>query len=130
MALPIHIAISTYEIYRFASNYTQNDLGGTPAIAKSNMSKIGEVKGRVTYGDSLEPDILGVRRDGGVDLSTQWIGHFNPPSGFEIYTGDYIWDKVDSRRCFQVQHLDRYTGGLTGHHYEARLLETEVMSGG
>lgn len=130
MALPTHIAIDTYEIYRYASNMTLNDMGGTPAISKSNMSKIGEVKGRITWGDSNEPDILGVKRDGGIDLSTYWIGHFNPPSGFEIYVGDYIWDKVNSRRCYQIQHLDRYAGGLSNHHYEARLLETEVVSGG
>jgi len=106
MALPTHIAITTIEVYRFAANYTQNDLGGTPAIKKTSMSKIGEVKGRITYGDTVEPDVLGVRRDDGIDLSTFWIGHFNPPSGFEIYVGDYIWDASDSRRCFQIQFLD------------------------
>jgi hypothetical protein len=128
--LPTFLAISTYEVYRFAADSTLNDMGGTLAITKSNMSKIGEVKGRVTYGDSNEPDILGVRKDGGIDLSTFWIGHFNPPSGFEIYVGDYIWDKDFSRRCFQVQFIDRHCGGLSTHHYETRLMETEVVSGG
>jgi hypothetical protein len=130
MTLPTHIAIHTYEIYRFAADAALSDMGGQPAVTKANMTKIGEVNGRITYGDSNEPDILGVRRDGGIDLSTYWIGHFNPPSGFEIYVGDYIWNENDSRRCFQVQHLDRYSGGRDDHHYEARLLATEVVSGG
>ena len=130
MTLPTHIAIHTYGIYRMSQSQVLSDMGAMPAINPTNMTKIGEVMGRVTYGDSNEPDVLGVRRDGGIDLSTYWIGHFNPPSGFEIYVGDYIKNLNESLRYFQIQHLDRITGGLVGHHYEARLLETEVTSNG
>jgi len=130
MSLPTHIANHTYEIYRMSENQVFSDMGAMPAATNGNMTKIGEVNGRITYGDSNEPDVLGVRRDGGIDLSTYWIGHFDPPSGFEIYVGDWVQNADQSRRRFQIQHLDRITGGVVGHHYEARLVETEVTSGG
>jgi len=121
----------TFKIYRYASTAIPNGAGEMPSPVTGNLEEQGETKGRVTPGDSLEPDVLGVMKDYRVDVSSMWIGFFNEPSECEIHSGDVVVDQADSTRQFQIQFIDRYPGGTESpHHYECRLITTEVWRNG
>ena len=120
----------TFKIYRAdATKYPVNLLGEAAPQnpSNSNMIEVGTVKGRINLGDSLEPDILGPVKDYSVDVSSMWIVWFAIPDGFEIYEGDMVESTTDSTRLFQIQFLDRYPGGVSGHHYEGRLQTTSIL---
>jgi hypothetical protein len=125
MTLPSHIKVETMGVYRYASTQAPDDMGVYPAPNSTNLEKIGELECRITPGDSLEPDVLGVNKEAGPDVTTMWIGFSDPPSGFEVYSGDWLINLSDSTRKFQIQFIDRYPGGLADHHYEYRLQTTE-----
>lgn len=125
-----YLQVETFGVYRYSNTQMPDGMGAYPSPNTTNLEKIGEVKGRVTPGDSLEPDILGSTREAGVDLASMWIGFLDIPDGFEIYTGDWLQNISDSTRKFQIQFLDRYPGGMSGHHYECRLQTTEVERNG
>ena len=124
------LLVETFKVYRYASTDEPDDIGSMPSPSPANLTEVGEVKGRVTPGDSLEPDILGSDKNYGVDVASMWIGFFNIPVDFEMQTGDYVENKDDSTRYFQIQFIDRYPGGLKDHHYECRLQTTEVIRNG
>lgn len=124
------LMVEIFKIYRYSSSDVPDDIGAMPAPTTGNLTELGEVKGRITPGDSLEPDILGTMKNYDVDVSSMWIGFFNTPSGFEIKTGDIVENKDDSTRHFQVQFIDRYPGGKSNHHYECRLQTTEITRNG
>jgi hypothetical protein len=130
MGIMPHLRVETFGIYRYSKDQSPDDMGSYPAPTSTNLKKIGEVTGRITPGDSVEPDILGSTREAGVDLASMWIGFLDIPVGFEIYTGDWVINTSDSTRKFQIQFLDRYPGGLKGHHYECRLQTTEISRNG
>lgn len=130
MGIVSHLKVETFGVYRYSSDQMPDDMGSYPSPSTSNLSKIGEVTGRITPGDSLEPDVLGSIKEAGIDVSTMWIGFLDIPSGFEIYSGDWIVNTSDSTRKFQIQFIDRYPGGLSGHHYECRLQTSELMRNG
>lgn len=130
MGIVSFLRVETFEVYRYANTQMPDDMGAYPAPSTTNLEKIGEVTGRVTPGDSVEPDILGSIKEAGVDLASMWIGFLDVPNGFEIYTGDWIQNTSDSSRKFQIQFIDRYPGGKSGHHYECRLQTTEVERSG
>jgi len=125
MTIIPRLMVETFEIYNYASNATTDDIGAMPAPEKSKLHKKGEVKGRITPGDTLEPDILGNPKDYDADVSSMWIAFFDNPVGFLIAVGDIVINKSDSTRKFQVQFVDTYPGGIQ-HHVECRLQTTEV----
>lgn len=127
MGIIPRLLVETFGIYHYASSDVPNDLGEMSSPTTGNLTKKGEVTGRITPGDSVEPDILGTVKDYDVDTASMWIGFFDIPSGFDIQAGDIVQNKTDSTRYFQVQFIDRYPGGLNNHHYECRLQTTEVM---
>jgi hypothetical protein len=138
------LLVETFKVYTYAEDSMPNDIGEwgdsytVPAAGfssgfssgfaseSSNMEVKGQVKGRITPGDSLEPDVLGALKVSSIDVSSMWIGFFNPTEGFKLETGDWVQSTTDSTRKFQVQFIDRYPGGKFGHHYECRLLTTEL----
>ena len=127
MAILARLLVETFGIYSYASTTNPNDIGEMPAPTTSTLTKKGEVKGRITPGDSLEPDIVGSVKDYDVDVASMWIGFFAIPSGFDIESGDIVQNKNDASRKFQIQFLDKYPGGTNASHYECRLQTTEVM---
>jgi hypothetical protein len=130
MTMATNAVAETFDIYHYDKDTTPDDIGSMPASNIGNLEKKGTVTGRITPGDSLEPDIIGAGKDMGIDVSSMWIGFFNPPSGFEIYAGDIVINPSDSTRKFQVQFIDRRPGGVADHHYECRLQTTEIERSG
>lgn len=118
--------IETFKVYTYDPDMTLSNIGEGDSPEISGLQYKGSVKGRVTPGNTLEPDVLSPLKDGVVDVSSRWIGFFNVPVGFEIHTGDIIENSTDSTRRFTIQFLDRFPGGVSGHHYEARLETTEL----
>lgn len=132
----------TFRVYTQRSDAEPNDIGEMPEPTASmgafstafstafsiagELEYKGSVDGRITPGDSLEPDVLGTQKDISIDVTSMWIGFFDIPVDFEIHSGDWVIDEDDSTRKFQVQFIDRYPGGLSGHHYESRLQTTEL----
>lgn len=127
MGIPSFLMVETFNVYTLDSTTELNEIGEAVAPTTTNLSSKGSVIGRITPGDSLEPDVIGALKNGDIDVTSMWIGFFNIPSGFEIEVGDYIGNSSDPTRYFQVQFIDRYPGGKSGHHYEARLQTTEIM---
>ena len=130
MAMATNAIAETFDVYRYADTTEPDDIGAMPSSAISNLEKQGTVQGRLTPGDSLEPDVLGSAKNAGIDVTSMWIGFFDPPSGFEMYTGDILINPSDSTRKFQIQFIDRRPGGVSGHHYECRLQTTEIERSG
>ena len=133
MAISANKLPETYTVYRLKNTATPNEIGEMPAFDATdavNFEALGTVKARVNTGDSLEPDVLGAVKDFGPDVTSMWLGWFAIPSGFEIQVGDVILSAADGTREFQIQYLDRYPGGVSGHHYEARLQTTEIFRNG
>jgi hypothetical protein len=126
MGIPSFLKVETFGVYTQDSSSKPNDIGEMPKAVASSMHLKGTVTGRVTPGDALEPDILGPMKNGTVDVATQWIGFSSVPVGFEIEVGDWMINTSDSTRKFQVQFVDRYPGGMSGHHYELQLQTTEL----
>ena len=133
MAIDTNKLPETYSVYRLKSTSVPNSMGEMPAYNAAdttNYEDVGTIKARVNTGDSLEPDVLGTSKDYGPDGSSMWLAWFAIPSGFDIESGDIIVNDSDSDRVFQIQYLDKYPGGVSGHHYEARLQTTEVFRHG
>jgi hypothetical protein len=126
MPMPDFITPTTFGIYNYGATVEPDDFGQMPSTDPSNLTLKGTVEGRITPGDSLEPDVLGTNKEQGPDTTSMWIGFFDIPSGFEIENGDWVIDQNDATRKFQVQFIDRYPGGVANHHYEARLQTTEL----
>lgn len=126
MPIQQYLMRETFEVLTNDADAVPNDIGEMPAPTSANLVSKGEVKGRITPGDSLEPDVQGAQKDTVIDVTSMWIGFFNVPDGFEIESGDYVKSTTDSTRFFIVQFIDRYPGGLNGHHYECRLQTSEL----
>jgi len=120
----------TYEIYRIKSDSVINDFGemaNPDPNDTTNYYLVGTIKARVNTGDSLEPDVRGVYKSYGTSISSMWLAWFQIPDGFELYEGDMIISTIDNTRKFFIQYLDRMPGGVSGHHYEARIQTTSVI---
>lgn len=132
MGIHLRYLKETFAVYRYKSTIAPNDIGEMPApnpTDATNLEKVGEVKANVNMGDSLEPDIRGVDKDYGIDNTTFWLLWCEVPVGFDMYAGDIIVNTLDSSRQFQIQFIDKYPGGVSGHHYEGRLLTSEIFRG-
>lgn len=130
MGIIDRLLVETFDIYSYSSSTVPDDFGEMSAPTTNNLTKKGTVKGRVTPGDSLEPDVLGTMKNTDIDVTSMWIGFLDIPSGFEIESGDIIVNPNNSTREFQIQFINRYPGGVQSHHYECRLQTTEVMRNG
>lgn len=126
MAMAPAAISETWELFRYKPQQKPDGMGVYPAPVSNNMKKIGTLQGRITPGDSLEPDVQGAIKDFGPDVTSMWIGFFDTPTGFTPETGDLIINPNDSTRRFQIQFIDRYPGGVSGHHIECRLQTTEI----
>jgi len=125
------VMIDDFELLRYGAGEKSalSRIGSLPSPNNNNLVRVGETfKGRITPGDSLEPDVLGSVKGVGSDVSSMWIGFFDFPDGeITIETGDYIRDINDPKRIYQAQFVDKYPGGVHSHHYEVRLQTTEVF---
>ena len=126
MALHPSIATDVYAIYSYPDDQEPDDVGAMPAITLANLVLKGTVNGRITSADTLEPDVRSPFKDGDVDESSMAIGFTNIPSGFSIQVGDYMVDTGASDQFFAIEHVDREPGGMKNHHYELRLITTEL----
>jgi hypothetical protein len=118
---------TNFKAFRYDNDVVPDDIGAYPSVNVSQLIEVGPLLGRITTGDSLEPDILGTVKEAMQDVSSMYIGFFDIPSSFELHTGDYIQDVDDHARYYQVQFLDKYPGGVPNHHIEARLQTTEIV---
>jgi hypothetical protein len=119
-----------FEVYRYDTAAQANDLGEMPApdpTDPTNLIMVGEMRGRVNLGDSLEPDVRGSIKNYGQDVTSMWIGIFDYTDSLELKTGDMIINKIDSTRKFFVQFIDVRPGGTEHHHWECRLQTSETM---
>lgn len=126
MGIASFLFSETFEVLSMYDGQATDYMGAMLSPNYSNMQVKGTVSGRVTPGDSLEPDVQSPFKDGEVDVTSMWIGFFDIPDGFEINSGDYVRDTTDNRRFFVVQFINRMPGGKHSHHYEARLQTTEL----
>jgi hypothetical protein len=126
MALHPSVATDVYSIYSYPDNQEPDGIGAMPAITLDTMVLKGTVNGRITSADTLEPDVRSPFKDGDVDESSMAIGFTNIPVGFSIQAGDYIVDNASTDQFFAIEHVDREPGGLKNHHYELRLITTEI----
>jgi hypothetical protein len=119
--------IERFNLYRYPSDVMPNEMGEMPAPSIVNMVRKGSVIGRVTQGETIEPDVLGTAKDYGQELSSWWLGFFDMPVGFNIRLGDILISHDDARRIFQAQLVDDYPGGVRGHHIEVKLQTSSVF---
>jgi len=126
MALHPSVATDVYAVYSFPNDTEPDGVGAMPAITLANMVLKGTVNGRITSADTLEPDVRSPFKDGDVDESSMAIGFINIPVGFSIQAGDYILDTNAPDQFFAIEHVDREPGGMKNHHYELRLITTEL----
>lgn len=126
MALNGIAKVETFSVYRYHENIKPNDLGELPAPTKKNMIKLGELTGRVTSGDTLEPDIIGPTKDVAPDMSSWWLGFFDINDSFTLRNSDWLFSNTDNKRVFQCQFVDEYPGGIR-HHIEVKLHTNDAI---
>jgi len=118
--------VENFNVYRYPSDAVPNEIGEMPAPTIANMTRKGTVNGRVTEGETVEPDILGTAKNYGQDVSTWWLGFFDTPTGFDVRVGDVLISSNSAKRIFQIQFIDTYPGGVVGHHIECKMQATSI----